>query len=359
MAKKVGKTEHAYGVELSDSSIKLFSFVPKRKKFKLVGYNIQRLRPGMIVDGEIRVPEKVQLYFEKALQGCKPRKLSGSHIVSALPENKTFVRLIEIPSMDKSEIAEAIKWEAEKYIPLPLNKSYLDWQIIKKNSRKIKVLISAAPKGLVNSYVHFFENVGLVPVAFDLEVAAQARSLIPEKDSAEKHLIADIGTRQTIFSIYENGVLHFSSSTPEISGGYFTEVIAREMGLKKSEAEKVKVKCCSATLTKQERKLLKSVQPAYDKLALEIDKIIRFYRRQNKITKNKFKIILCGGGASVQGMDSYLSLKLRQKVVIGDPWVNIDLKNEIKFDKKQSLIFAKVIGLALRGARYKSYIGHD
>lgn len=359
MAKKIGKIEKAFGVELTDSSIKIISFALKGSKYKLIGYSIQRLRPGIIVDGEICEEEKVLEYLEKAYQNTKPKKIRDNHIISALPENKTFVRMIEIPAMSTKEINKAIKWEAEKYIPMSINKSYIDWQILSKNSKNIKVLLAAAPIDLVNSYLKLFERASFKTVALELEVAAQARSLIPKEDLAEKHLIVDIGTKRTIFSIFENEVLHFSSSTPEISGDYFTTTIAKEMGLKNKEAEKVKIKCCSATLTKSERRLLKSIQPAYDKLALEIEKIIRYYRRHNKITKSKFKIILCGGGAGAHGMDSYLSLKIRQKVVVGNPWANIKFKKPIKFDDDQSLIFAKAIGLAMRGVKYKEYIDHD
>lgn len=359
MVKRIGKIDKAFGIELSDSSIKIISFALKGKKYKLIGSSIKRLRPGLIVDGEIRNEEKVLESLDNAYRNTKPKKINDNFIISALPENKTFVRIIEIPTMSVKEINKAIKWEAEKYIPMPVNKSYIDWQIISKNSKKIKILLAVAPKNLVSSYLKLFEEAGFKTVALELEVAAQARSLIPSKDKEEKHLIVDIGTRRTIFSIFENEVLHFSSSTPEISGNYFTAVIAKEMGLKKEEAEKVKIKCCSATLTKEERKLLKSIQPAYDKLALEIEKIIRYYRRHNKITKSKFKIILCGGGAGAHGMDSYLSLKLRQKVVVGNPWTNINLKKDIDFKNKKSLIFAKAIGLAMRGVKYKEYMGHD
>lgn len=64
MVKKIGKIEKAFGVELTDSSIKIISFALKGSKYKLIGYNIQRLNPGIIVDGEICKEEKVLEYLE-------------------------------------------------------------------------------------------------------------------------------------------------------------------------------------------------------------------------------------------------------------------------------------------------------
>ena len=50
----------------------------------------------------------------------------------ALPESQVFTRVIEVPQLSDRELTSAIKWEAEQYIPLPLDQVTVDFTILRE-----------------------------------------------------------------------------------------------------------------------------------------------------------------------------------------------------------------------------------
>jgi Tfp pilus assembly PilM family ATPase len=95
-------------------------------------------------------------------------------------------------------------------------------------------------------------------------------------------------------------------------------------------------------------------------MAGQIGNYIDFYRTHglngHSETKNVSRVLLCGGGANLNGLPSFLSKALEMPVEIGNPWVNIfeaspKSVSELPYD--QSISYTTVLGLALRGARMR------
>lgn len=356
MLNPFNKSKKAFGLEISDFSLKALWLDQKGQNFTVAGHNRLDLPKGMVVGGEIRKVDEVASLLRQLVDEAKPQKITIPHIISSLPENKTFVRTIEIPNMTKQEIPEAVKWEAEHHIPLPIDDVYLDWQILNKQGNKMKLLLAAAARELVEGYVNVFTTAKLIPQALELEAAAEGRALIKEESSRQTYLIVDIGATKTMFNILTPEVIYFSSSVTTISGNYFTKIIADTLGAKKEEAEKTKVACCSPQISATEQNVLSAIHPAFDKLAEEIDKIEQYFFNLFSPTSNQINIILCGGGAGLFGIAPYLSLKLKQKVRLGDPWLNVPLAKHPPIALAQALGYTQVIGLALRGTQPKKYL---
>jgi Tfp pilus assembly PilM family ATPase len=62
-------------------------------------------------------------------------------VVVNLPEARCFVRVIHVDNMPDAEIESAVPFEAESYIPIPIEQVYLDWMKIGEKERWIIVVI--------------------------------------------------------------------------------------------------------------------------------------------------------------------------------------------------------------------------
>ena len=347
--------KQACGIEISDASIKIIQLKQGGEYFKLVGYKIINIPDGLVVAGEIKNIPSVAEHIQKALSESKPRKINTAYAVCSLPENKTFVRILDIPKMPKEELAKGIKWQAEQYIPLSIESVYLDWQIIEEHNNKLKILISAAPKKSVDNYIETAKKAKLKPLVMDLEEAAEARALVSQQEQNKASLIVDIGSTKTVFVIQDKQIVPFASNTTEVSGNKFTQVIAKELRIKPEQAEAKKRACCSSKLTEEEKKLLQALSPMFDVLANEILKIIDYY--QNHFPKGSpvAQIILCGGGAGLSSIIPHLTLKTKKKIVLGNPLVNIPSKKPLAINQLDLLRLTTTIGLAIRGANIQKY----
>src|SRR4030042_99470 len=65
-----------------------------------------------------------------------PKKIKTNKVICSLPETKAFLRIVSLPKMKEDEIKEAIKWEMEANIPLPIDQVYYDWQLLEKKISK-------------------------------------------------------------------------------------------------------------------------------------------------------------------------------------------------------------------------------
>lgn len=354
--KILNDSSKVFGLDLSDLSVKVVKLEDNGTSEYIASYASVALASGSINDGEIQQKDQVVAAIKKAIEIAGPEKLKTQKVICSLPETKAFLRIVSIPQMNDSELNEAVKWEMEANIPLPLDQVYYDWQVIPETllleKNKINLLVVAIAKAVVDQTIEILELAGLYPVGLEIESIAQARSLLLEKNEKETVLIVDIGDRRTSLSVTKGGVPCFTSSIP-LCGQSLTDVISKGMNITFAEAEKVKLSYGIGDNYKNDA-LFKATQPVLENFAQEIERSIDFYITGLKYSDSIDKIIVCGGGANTEGIVPYLSKKLGREIQLGNPWINMNLgKNLPVIDKRKSLQFSTAIGLALKGLHYE------
>lgn len=345
-----------FGLDLSDLSVKVVNLKNNGTSEYVSSFSSVPFPNGAIVDGEILQKEQVVSIIKKAIESARPEKLKTKKVICSLPETKAFLRIISVPEMSPDELTEAIKWEMEANIPLPLDQVYYDWQTIPGTlmgeKGKIDLIVVAIAKSVVEQAIEVLESAGLDPVGLEIESIAQARSLLLEKDEKSTVLIVDIGDRRTSFSIAKGGVPSFTSSMP-LCGQSFTDAISKGMNISFEEAEKIKINNGIGDIVKSDA-LFKLTEPILQNFVQEIERSMDFYVTGLKYSEKIDKIIICGGGANTKGLLDYLLSKIGQQIEIGNPWVNIQAgKDPLAINEKQTLQYSTAIGLALKGLHYE------
>ncbi|OGY47431.1 MAG: hypothetical protein A3J65_04770 [Candidatus Buchananbacteria bacterium RIFCSPHIGHO2_02_FULL_45_11b] len=342
----------AFGLDIGERAIKLAQLKKRGKKIILAAYNELALPPEIIVNGEIKQPDKFADLLKQLVKTAKGNKIAGKELIAVLPETKTLLKVIEMPLDGEKEILEIIKKEIVNHFPVSPEEIYFDWQVLKQTSEKIKLVIGAVPKTIADSYFSAIEKSGFTPIIFEIEAAAIARSLMAEADSQAK-IIIDFGAVRSGLSVYDQKTLQFTASLP-ISGKKITETIAKTLNLDAKSAEKAKI-VCGLDTKKCEGALLKILLKPIDELAARIKKAILFYKDNfpegNQITE----VILCGGGANFSQIDLVLSEKLKLPVKIGNPQLKITAK-KLTLPNNKIMSYATAIGLALRAEQKEKLI---
>lgn len=319
------------------------------------------IAPGDIEDGKIIKKDKVVAAIKEVIGKAGPKKINTNKVVCSLPEAKVFLRIISIPKMSKEEASEAIKWEMEASIPLPVDQVYFDWQFLDpdggaetKNKNepaptRQNILTVAVSREIVDDLIETLERAGLEVYGLEVESIASARSLVSQGSlkKTETALIVDLGAQRSSFIVVENGVPYFTSSIPFSSEG-IDDAISKRMSVDKREAEKIKISH-GIEYSKAESPVFRAVESLLENLVSEIEKTLDFYGEINKCSTSVEKIILCGGGANLKGLVPYLTQRLGREVKVGDPWLNVNLGNNLPTISKENAVrYATVIGLALR-----------
>lgn len=356
----------AFGLDISDLSLKIVKLKKQRQFFDLASFAEVPIKPGIVKKGEIRNGDELAQVLKKAINEVKGEKLRTRNAIISLSEEKAFLQVIQMPRLPEEDLKSAIIFEAENYVPLPIEEVYLDYQVVPALSNHLDhldVLIAAFPRKLIDDYVICLKKAGVKPVVFEIESLAVSRALIKDEVTTSPLLLIDFGANRTGFIIFSGLSLRFTFSIP-VSSRSFTEAIARTTKVDLDQAEKLKLKYgLEGKSTKTGKEVFEALIPALTDLTEQIKKYLDYYQTHVSHEhlppdgKGIEKILICGGGAKLKGLPSFLSLQLKTPVEIGNPWINIlpsagQPKEEILIYKEEgSLEYATVLGLALRGVR--------
>ena len=358
MLKFLTLKEETFGLDITDLSLKIVKLKKKNKSFDLVSFNQLEIKPGIIEEGIIKNEEALVKIIKTACQNIKGKKLDTKYVFASLPEEKSFLQVIQIPKMKEKELVSAVPFQAENYIPLPIDDVYLDFQTIypiKNYLNYLNVLIVAMPKKIVDSYISCFKKAGLIPIVLEVESQAIARALIKKEEAGSAPLILiDFGKNNIDFIIFSDHSIRFTCSVP-ISSQQLTMAISENLKINYDKAEKLKIEYGLIGEKKNDKakKILQIMTPILNDLISQIQKYSNFYHDhsfdEHILPDGKIeKILLCGGGANLKGLPEFLFKNLGIPVELGNPRINFLSKRLNNAINKNILSFTTAIGLALR-----------
>lgn len=190
-----------------DSGVKIAKIEEKKGQKSLITLEESSLPAGLIVDSEVKDTEKLGNFLAdlKLKLGLKE-----DLVVVGLQETKAFVHTLSLPNLAPNEIDQAIEYQADSFLPFPYQNEYIDWMFLEnQHNGKIKILVSAIPKNIIDGYVASFHKAGLNPVAFEPTSLSLLR-LVPANER-RLSLVTEIAEFMSILVINKEGVVETSS----------------------------------------------------------------------------------------------------------------------------------------------------
>ena len=333
-----------YALDLSDRSYKYACLKKSPDGISVSDFGEGEIPAGVIDRGEIKKPDVIQSIFSDLF-----RKRAIRFVAFSLPEERGFVRSISLASVKESEVAEALRYQLEEYIPLSPAEAVFDYTIAMIAKDHLSVVVSAFPRQITESYADLVSAAGAVPVCAESELASAFRAVIPA-GYRETAMIIDWGRTRTSFSVVEDGVLQFASTVP-IGGQALNEAIIKNLGVDAVRAENEKYE--RGLQNTGSRDVFNAIMPVVASIKEEAERYIEFWRSHSEKKSATRKIFLSGGDANLPGFLEYLSRELGVEVELANPWVNIVFPRYYvpDIELKDSLRFVPAIGLALRGLK--------
>ena len=132
------------------------------------------LEPGLVSRGlildEAQVAVKVKELF-------KLEKVSTDRVIVGLSGLDSLYRLITLPDLPEAVVGEAVKHEARRVIPMPLDEVYLSYQLVPAPERERHVFLAAFPRNLADALIRTLKQAGIEPYIIDLAPLALCRTL--------------------------------------------------------------------------------------------------------------------------------------------------------------------------------------
>ncbi len=373
----------AVGLEIGTSALKVVELRAGTPP-SLQSLAIRPMPPGLIQDDQVLDAEglavEIKALFEEA-------NITKHFVVAAVSNRLAITRNIQVPKMSLQELDEAIKWEAERYIPFPIEEVVLDYYVLDnpadvEDDGQLEVVISAARLDLVTQQVDYLKLAGLEPIIIDVRPFSLLRSLkgallgehlnktnltgVFYTEAEEIGVVLEIAASSTTITLVR-GQRVLMNRNIGVSGDDFTAALQRAFGLDFDSAEEIKVDYGTATIpTDDEEELLnfdakreqyspgrvyEALRPVLVELTTEIRRSLEFFRVQAG-DADIHRMLITGGGAKLRGLPEAISDALGFRVELGDPWLTVDTSGgrfEADYLRRVGPEFAVPIGLALRG----------
>jgi type IV pilus assembly protein PilM len=276
--------------------------------------------------------------------------INSKNVAVNLPSHRVFTTVIDMDKMPPSEMGKAIHYQAESFIPTPLDQSKIDWAVIgdsPKDAKKAEVLLSSVPNEFVEKRLDMLEGIGLNVIAFEPDSMALTRAVIPV-DVMTPQMILDIGGRATDLVISMNGAPHLSRAIPTGSEAIIRSAV-QNLHIDPKQAEQFVLKF-GLGKDKLEGQIYNAIINTIETLMAEIEKSIKFFQGRYPNTQLE-RIIVTGGASSLPEFPLYIANRFGISVEIGNAWRNVSFpaskQNELLATSSH---FAVAAGLAERQA---------
>jgi len=317
--------------------------------------------PSLVAAGEIAIPEDAVSEgvvadvdaVARALEELWAKAHIGSReVVLGISNHGVLMRLANFPKIPDNKLAQALRFQAGEYLPIPLDEMVFDHAVVGEvdgeDGPQLQVLLVAARRDLLDKSLQAVQKASLMPRVVDASPLALLRTLPTERLDGSV-LLVDISNGLTTLLLVAAGVPRFARVIP-----YSLNSCARELDMPLEELLETVRQVASAA---QEDRLPYAGQavvelPGEWELAMtnEIRSSIDYYIAQAEAAEVD-AVILSGRGARMAGLPEFIQEQIDVPVEIINPLVNFKGFVRVKGVDLQykGPDFAVSIGLALRG----------
>jgi type IV pilus assembly protein PilM len=275
----------------------------------------------------IESPDAIEDTILKVLgdAGIRTRKC-----VTAVSGRSVIVRYVPMMPLPDTELKQAIRYEADKYIPFEVDEVILDCQKIEEPvpGEQMRVVLVAVKRTMIEEHVAMLDRLGLVPAVVDVDVFAlgnafESRNRRLGAAGEEIRGLVDVGSSKTNINIMRGNTSYFTREI-YIAGNDLTEAVAKRFGEDPSDVERMKEDPGGALETMQD-----AIVSVLEDIGSEIRLSFDYY--ENQFDQEVKEVYLSGGSVLFPGIDRMLSNIFNLETRLWDPMEAFDISSP-RFD---------------------------
>ncbi len=315
MSKYFYKDKPVIGLDISQTGLKVMAINPR--KMTVTGYGSLDVDPTKLqqsLDGDgVYLTEQLKKLLEEKVVG----KLPSNHTVLSIPSSKTYARTLSLPPDVKGDLLEAIKLEADQYIPVPADQLYIDYEVTHRDDESIDAFMCAAPQHIIDTCITAARNVNLKTVVVEPSMNAVARLLKISEQGDLPTVIVDIGAASSDVAILDSTIK--VTGGVGIGGNTFTLDISNSMKTSLEHAHQLKV-LKGLNAGPDQEKLRKALSRDLDKIIEEVKKVMQYYDERVPDSKKIEQVLIIGGGSNIPGIGDYFTENMLIASRVASPW---------------------------------------
>jgi type IV pilus assembly protein PilM len=272
--------------------------------------------------------------------------------------NRIGVRIYPGQADDDKKIANAMEYQAQSLLNIPLDEAVLDWQVVEETVdpegvTTKKVMLVVAYRDLVDRYVDACRKAGITLAGVDLEAFAMLRALGAPTEPGDRGTVAvAIGFDRSTFAVTDGRTCDFTRVL-EWGGWSLNTKLADAFNSSPSEVEALK---CAISLdgsvvppgvpTESITLAVDTVKRELQSFARQLVESLQFYQNQPGSLAIG-EIVITGGTAQMPGIAEELQRLIGVQVRVGNPLARLKVAKRVASEPQAVGSLAVAIGLGI------------
>ena len=286
---------------------------------------IGALDPGAFHEGEVLDAGTLSA----ALKDFFAEHKLSKRVRLGIGNQRLVVRTMRLPAIeDPKEMEAAVRFQAQEQMPMPLDQAVLEHQVVggapaeEGGTAQVDVVVVAARREMIASFVEPLRRAGLDPVGVDLSAFAMIRALAGEP-SGDAVLYCSLGDvtnlavargRACLFTRVSHVGLEAVSARLAGERGLTPEHTAQWLSYVGLETPVEQLEGDAETVAAARRALEEGLSSLADELRLSLD----YYGAQEAAVPVE-RIVLCGPGSALAGLPSRMEAGIGLPISVARP----------------------------------------
>lgn len=328
-----------------------------------IGEGTTRVVEARLRKGAFEIRKAVAFPTDELATSLRERGLKGSRAIVGVTGRDMILRTTQVPSVPTWQLRELMAYEIEEVAEQSGDELSADFNLLtgaRRHGDDEMALLALVRNSLIDERTEQLSGAGVSIAAFTPNAIALHNAVVATDGGEGVVLVASLGGRTTDVAILQDGELLFARN---LGGGgeLFTEGLAEALRLDEQAAEVTKRKLAAflppgqAPASPQQAAVVRALEGPLRQVAGMLQSSLVLCRNQLKAPDLKLtRVLLCGAGASVPGLDQALTRSLGVPVSRFDPTNGYALE-DVEIPQGRGGDFAIAAGLALMGVLKDAY----
>ncbi|GAB4153181.1 MAG: type IV pilus assembly protein PilM [Planctomycetota bacterium] len=307
------------GLDVGTASIKAVEIAQDKYDYVITGY------------AQVDVPSE-QARQDAIAEIFRIGKFKTRRVAAAVSGKNVIFRYVNMVDLPEEKVLNAVRFEADKYIPFEVDDVEIDAQKLLTVSNgaekaEMKVLLVAAKKSVVEDQARMLIELGLQPVglavdSFALGNAFELSDTISPgiQDDERTVALVDIGATKSCINILRNNITYFAREVP-MGGMDLTNAITRRFGFEQSQAEALK-----RDPGDQQGEVQEAVGQVLDDLGNEINLSFDFF--ENQFDGEVQDVYLSGGSVLLPFLEETMEKIFEKRTRVWNPIEGLKVRSD-------------------------------
>ena len=200
-----------FALDLSENRIRVVELLRKQEEIFL----------NAMGERELASKETLPGILKDLTRDTKPYPIKSLDVALAIPEEKSLIKLVQLPKREPEELKMLLNQEIGKILPYSQEEVYWDWKVTgpreEEKNEHLDIIIVASAKAIVDSYITIVQQAGFQPSLIETEANALLWGVLNPlkrgyKEEITPTLVIDLGRSKATVVIFAKGAIRFTTS---------------------------------------------------------------------------------------------------------------------------------------------------